>query len=542
MKVSHDFEYDVIVLGSGLTGAHIAHDAALRGLRTLWLTESDIVGESLSWDKLLLQYVHPLDPFQSSQCTLHNDEVNILRQRAHHLLSQTPLLVPVFHPSRSTFFQRTKHTLGELLRAKVSMHRYNSFSKLAKHQGVFLREQDWNTSSFGIRNEGCDYLSSKEWMISHHRWVLGVALSAREAGVTIQSYTEVEDWVRTASGKVRGVYARDILTSERQRYTSYTVVNARSFLPDTIDKEVKWNQRLRFKRQVHLLVEQQLPFALQFKNDEHQTLSITPQNNSICLSWSDPSVFLLPEMLEPNHQDVLRVMELGSKLIPSLKQRKLLRCYSTISKFVVSSKFDEKKLPGYHVSHHKKQGMDGLFSSSISLPIWARKCAEEVVDRLCKSLKIRAFCTTVESKLVGGESDFPTIEELNKEFSLPKSSISALIGRHGDKSYGILFDSQRTRDGLSHLCQSLHITVGELRYCLEHEWIRKPENLIRSIGLGLEPNLGTASLLPASRLLQKTFIELSLQNIITSIEDELHKYQTPVLFGQTLQQKIISRS
>ena len=90
-------EFDVLVIGGGITGAGVALDAASRGLRTALVERHDFAsGTSSKSSKMVhggLRYLQQRD-FRLVYEALH--ERQILLENAPHLVTPLPFLIPLF--------------------------------------------------------------------------------------------------------------------------------------------------------------------------------------------------------------------------------------------------------------------------------------------------------------------------------------------------------------------------------------------------------------------------------------------------------------
>ena len=89
MKVNMVQEYDVIVIGGGITGAGVARDASMRGLKTLLVERHDLTDGATGRNHGLLhsgaRYA-VTDSESASECIREN---MILRRIASHCVEQT---------------------------------------------------------------------------------------------------------------------------------------------------------------------------------------------------------------------------------------------------------------------------------------------------------------------------------------------------------------------------------------------------------------------------------------------------------------------
>ncbi len=116
-------EFDVLVVGGGVTGAGVALDAASRGLRTALVERDDFAsGTSSKSSKLVhggLRYLQQGDVRLVYQALR---ERQILRRNAPHLVKILPFLIPIF--SKDGLINR------KLARAMGSPMRYDSPARI----------------------------------------------------------------------------------------------------------------------------------------------------------------------------------------------------------------------------------------------------------------------------------------------------------------------------------------------------------------------------------------------------------------------------
>src|SRR5262249_58821696 len=92
--------FDMIVIGGGITGAGVARDAALRGLRVALLERRDFAsGTSSRSSKLIHGGVRYLQQGDVGLVMEAANERRILRRLAPHLATPISMLVPVYSRS-----------------------------------------------------------------------------------------------------------------------------------------------------------------------------------------------------------------------------------------------------------------------------------------------------------------------------------------------------------------------------------------------------------------------------------------------------------
>src|SRR5438552_18434829 len=90
-------DFDVLVVGGGITGAGVALDAATRGLRTALVERHDIAsGTSSKSSKLVHGGIRYLQQREIGLVYEALPERQVLRNTAPHLVRGPPFLLPVF--------------------------------------------------------------------------------------------------------------------------------------------------------------------------------------------------------------------------------------------------------------------------------------------------------------------------------------------------------------------------------------------------------------------------------------------------------------
>jgi glycerol-3-phosphate dehydrogenase len=208
---------DVLVVGAGITGAGVARDAALRGLRVAVVDKGDVAGGTSSRSSRLIhggiRYLEHGDfrlVFEASR------ERRVLLRIAPHLVRPLPFLFPAYRGARVPPWKlRAGLWLYDLLAIfrNVHAHRWLGAKKVrAAEPG--LREKD-------LVGAGLYYDAQAD----DARLALATMRSAAAAGALVATYTEVTALLKP-DGRVGGAALRDVLTGRRLDVRARVVVNA----------------------------------------------------------------------------------------------------------------------------------------------------------------------------------------------------------------------------------------------------------------------------------------------------------------------------
>jgi glycerol-3-phosphate dehydrogenase len=241
---------DVLVIGGGITGAAIARDAALRGVRTALVDKGDFGGGTSSHSSRLihggLRYLEQRDfrlVLEASR------ERRVLLGIAPHLVRPLPFLFPVYRGARVPAWQlRAGMWLYDVLAAfrNVRMHRWLSRKAVLRVEPG-LREKD-------LRGAGLYYDAQAD----DARLVLATMRSAAQAGALVANYAEVSGVLRP-DGRVRGATVRDALTGTTLTVRALLVVNASGPWADEVRRldDPRAQPLLRLTRGAHVSVPRQ---------------------------------------------------------------------------------------------------------------------------------------------------------------------------------------------------------------------------------------------------------------------------------------------
>jgi len=236
--------FDLVVVGAGATGAGIARDAVLRGLRVALCDRGDFAGETSSHSSKLihgglryLQYGDFALVFEALR------ERRTLMKLAPHLCRPLPFLFPAYSglaPGLTTL------GMGIALYNALALYR-------APVAGRRLSAQETLALSPGLRAAGLQGAQLYvDCQTDDARLVLETALDAEAAGAAVATRVEVTVLERDRRGRVRGAQVRDVLTGEPFTIDARLVVNATGPYSDVFDHG---RRNLRPTLGVHLVLD-----------------------------------------------------------------------------------------------------------------------------------------------------------------------------------------------------------------------------------------------------------------------------------------------
>ncbi|MEQ8581639.1 MAG: glycerol-3-phosphate dehydrogenase/oxidase [Marinoscillum sp.] len=240
-------QYDLIIIGGGITGAGIALDAASRGLKTALFEKNDFAsGTSSKSTKLIHGGLRYLKQFEVALVREVGQERAVVHHLAPHLVKAEKMLLPLI----------TDGTYGKIL-TSVGLMVYDVLAGVEKvdQRKMLTREETLEMEPL----LGADVLEGggvyAEYRTDDARLTIEILKTATRMGADIINYGEVTDFVYDA-GKITGVLWRDNLTGESHKSACQYAVSAAGPWVDEIRAKNKslHGKHLHPTKGVHIVV------------------------------------------------------------------------------------------------------------------------------------------------------------------------------------------------------------------------------------------------------------------------------------------------
>lgn len=238
-------EFDLAVVGGGITGAWIARDAALRGLKVALVERGDFAsGTSSRSSRLVHGGLRYLQHRHISLVRESLRERGLLLRLAPHLVRPIQFLIPVYEGDRYSPLLLRAGLMGYDVLAgsrRIGWHRRRSGEQVEADEPALRRE--------GLRS-GFTYFDA---ITDDARLTLTVVLGAIENGGTAANYVEAVSW-EEAAGHVAGVNCRDTMTGETFTVRAKCVAGAAGPWSDELRAMARGAPVLRPTKGIHIVV------------------------------------------------------------------------------------------------------------------------------------------------------------------------------------------------------------------------------------------------------------------------------------------------
>ncbi len=239
-------QWDLIVVGGGITGAGILREATRLGLRVLMLEQNDFAsGTSSRSSKLVHGGLRYLNNFQFHLTYRSVCEREILLRQGVGLIEPLPFVFPTYEHD---------HLPGWMMEVGLRLYGWMG-RKWRIHDTLDCQELQMMVPDLSSEHltGGFRFYDAQT---DDARLVLRVIREGVSTGRAVAlNYARVEGLLRDESGQVSGVKVRDRPTGRIYQARASTIVNATGAWADQLRAEVGAEPRLRPLRGSHLLFE-----------------------------------------------------------------------------------------------------------------------------------------------------------------------------------------------------------------------------------------------------------------------------------------------
>lgn len=440
---------DLLVIGGGITGAGIARDAALRGIRTALVEASDFgSGTSSRSSRLVHGGLRYLEHGWLRLVFEASRERRILLQIAPHLVRPMAFLFPIHAGSRVGRWRLAAGMwLYDLLSVFRNVHTHRTLSRRAVRRAEpQLRSKDLLGGS-RYYDAWCD----------DARLVLANVRGAHRSGALVASYARVAAFEK-AAGQLRGVVLEDAVDDRRLSVRAHVTVNATGPWADAIRRldEAGAEPVLRPTKGVHIAVPRARvgnAGALTLTSPiDGRVMFVLPWDEVTIVGTTDTDYSGDPGDVVPTADDVTYLLRSANSLFPDarLAPGDVIAAWAGLRPLLRDG--DTGATAAVPREHRILQSASGLITITGGKLTTYRSMAAELVDTVAAALHhldgraVARRAPTAREPLPGGEvADLDLLErELVKE-GVSASSAKHLVGSYGSEAMAVANLAARER-------------------------------------------------------------------------------------------------
>lgn len=525
VKARKDNEFDVIIVGGGITGAGTARDCALRGLNVLLVERHDLATGATGRNHGLLhsgaRYA-VTDRESAEECIKEN---MILRKIARHCVEETEglfLTLPEDDLAYQTKFVESCLTAG--IRADV-----------IDPKEALRIEPSANPDIIGA-------VKVPDGAVDPFRLTSANVIDAKLHGAKVLVYSEVTSLIKEGD-TIKGVVVYNHITKQKEEYYAPVTVNAGGIWGQHIAELAGVKINMFPAKGALLIFGHRVNNVVLNRCRKPANADILVPGDTICLIGTTSSRIPFEECdnmyVTPDEVDVL--LQEGEKLAPSLASTRILRAYAGVRPLVATD--DDPS--GRNISrgivlldHETRDGVKGFVSITGGKLMTYRLMAEWATDLVCKKLSVAEKCVTMHTPLPGSENE--NIDEISqKTWTKPGTTHKATVGRHGARALNIGLNDEYDA---SLVCECEEVSVGEVRYAINELDVHNLVDLRRRTRVGMGTCQGELCACRAAGMLADAHkcterAKGDLQNFV----NERWKGMYPVCWGDTLRESEYSQ-
>jgi glycerol-3-phosphate dehydrogenase len=535
--------FDAVVAGGGITGAAVARDAALRGLRVALVEREDVgSGTSSGSSKLAHGGLRYLKQGHLGLVRQSCREREILKALAPHLVERIAFLYPLY--ARGTFPGHA--TPPWMLHLGLAL--YDRFAGHGASRHRMLDPDAACAEEGAIRRDalvGCGaYFDAT---LDDARLTLATALGAMRAGAVVLTRTEATGVERDARGLVRAVHVRDREDGRPLRVEARMVVNAagpfaarvaaalsedeahetsRTFAaPSTIGRAFAHNgepPHLRLTQGVHLVLPHaRLPLShavVMTSPDDGRMAFAIPWSGVILVGTTDTDI-ASPDDARVRASDVTYLLRTVAAAFPSVTIGPADVQATTVAvRPLVESRKKRRAAPSDVPREHViTVDASGCLTVAGGKLTTGRAVAEEIVDRMVRWLDRHGGvsarpCSTARVPLEGGDiPDLPAwIEQLRRRATLPARipppALDRIARAYGSAAPAVLARAREHARLGEALLPEGRLLAAEVAHMAEHEYARSVADVFarRTRLLITDPSHGRDAIERVGEILSQT--------------------------------------
>ena len=411
-------EFDLIIIGGGITGAGIALDAISRGLSVLLLEKQDFAaGTSSRSTKLVHGGLRYLEHLELGLVREVGREREIVHKNASHIVLPEKMLLPIIEEGN----------LGEFT-TSIALFVYDFLAgvKRDEHRKMLSREETIKKEPLidsELLKSGAIYY---EYKTDDSRLTIDVMKKAVEYGAIATNYTNVDSYIYNDSQTIKGVNVTDLLNDTQFQVFGKYVVNATGVWVDKMREKdgSLQGKTLHITKGVHIVIPKEkfnLQHALYFDVGDKRMIFAIPRFEVVYIGTTDTNYTKKYENPNITQKDIQYLIDAINRIAPSvkLKTSDIESAWAGLRPLIHEEGKDPSELSRKDEIFYSDTGLLSIAGGKLT---GYRIMSKKVVDIIRKNMKKdynRSIgeCITKDIKLSGGEFDFEYSQRKLVEFA-----------------------------------------------------------------------------------------------------------------------------
>ncbi|MBN1532724.1 MAG: glycerol-3-phosphate dehydrogenase/oxidase [Spirochaetes bacterium] len=435
-----DEQFDLIVIGGGITGAAVAYDAAGRGLSVALLEKSDFgCATSAATSKFIHGGLRYLKTYEFGLVRESLRERRIMENIAPNFVYPLPCMFT----SPSAVIK-----LGLYLYDILAFDKgftWDRKKRIPNHYTVSRErviQEEPNVKRDGLTGAGIYYDCIS---ICPERLTLAFIKSAERWGARVANYARVENFIMTG-GTVSGVVVRDLIKEKMHSLRGACTVNcAGPWADEVLGLANRGDSGLAIKRSegIHLIIDSRVNSYAVGTMTKNQHFFLIPWRGHTLIGTTDKEYPGSPDEYRVARESIEELLDLVNAHFGNdgpIRYKDVRYTYGGLRPLVGSDGGDSyTSTRKYEVIDHAAEGLSGLITAEGGKYTTSRNLAAQVLRAVEKRLGRKpGKCTTASRRLAGCEIDDVEafIERIKGENPDFDPVTMEYLGRHYGTDYG----------------------------------------------------------------------------------------------------------
>lgn len=459
-------EFDVLVVGGGVTGAGTALDATTRGLSTALVEARDYAsGTSSRSSKLFhggLRYLEQLN-FSLVREALRERELSMTRL-APHLVQPVSFLYPLEKRVWERPYVGAGLLLYDTLGGKSSLPRHRHLTRTAARALCPALRADALVGGVRYYDAQCD----------DARHTMTLARTAAHHGAVVRSSTEVVELMKVGD-RITGAVVRDSDTGDRCEVRAKVVINCTGVWTDDIQRLSggRGRFRVRSSKGIHLLVPRD-----RINSDtglilrtEKSVLFVIPWGSRWIVGTTDTDWTLDRAHPAASSSDIDYLLtRVNAVLAVPITRGDVVGVYAGLRPLLSGESEETSQLSREHAVARSTPGLVSVAGGKYTTyRVMARDAVDAAVEDIGRPIPPSV---TENVPLLGADGYAAMVNRLaalSEEFRVSTWQLRRLLGRYGSLTAEVLAPGAENPDLLSPVAGAPEYLKAEIVYAATHE-------------------------------------------------------------------------
>ncbi len=509
-------EYDIVVIGGGITGAAVAYDAASRGFSVALVEKQDFGhATSSATSKLIHGGFRYLANFEIAIVRESLKERRILENIAPNLVYPIRVLVPCYDSgiTKHTWFFR----MGMLLYDSLSFDKGNTWDpdkRIGTHEAfsaASMADMEPVIPVDGLKKVFAYYDCAS---LFPERLTLAFVRSAVKYGAHAANYCKVEEFIYgKGEKKIAGVKVRDTINDRLLEIRGKLTINCggpwADLLLDTASGRAQGNaKRIKRSEGIHIITKKPVcRNMIAIVTSSGKGVVMTPWRGYTLIGPTDKEYFGDPDDYKVTKDSVIELMDTANRSLKPedrLEFSDIVHTYGGLRPLIEDKgKSVRDASRRYEIYDNARDGLDGLITVEGGKYTTSRNLAMNVMKVVGHKLNNTGTrCITSSDYLAGCaiNSVEKFICDLKKEFSDFSERTVDCLGRYYGTDARVVLKLARSDKSLSTTLDKDGEITAQVVYAIREEMAMTLRDiLLRRTGLGTagRPEDGVLNLVSA---------------------------------------------